>query len=105
MKFINLSGKDVVVRKNHGSIRLTAQSHDYFSVEKRIERLNEMDGVPVTSIRYRTNGKLPRPKVGTIYIVPRVVASRNPSRRDLFIPDGVIEKDENQIVCKALALY
>ena len=105
MKFINLSGKDVVVMKESGSVRFPAQDHKYFSIEKRVEKLNEMDGIPVTDVRYRTIGKLPKPKVGTIYIVPRVAASRNPSRKDLFIPDGIVSRNDKEIVCRSISLY
>ena len=105
MKFVNLNNKDVVVKKESGSIRFIAQEHSYFKIEKKIEKLNEMEGVPVTSVTYRTLGKLPKRKVGTIYIVPRVVASRNPGRDDLFIPDGITDRSNGEIVCRSISLY
>lgn len=105
MKIVNLSAKDVVICKEKGRVRFPAQDHQYFSVEKKIEKLNEMNGIPVTDVTYRTLGKLPKPKVGTVYIVPRVVAGRNPSRKDLFIVDGVIERNDDELFCKSLSLY
>ncbi len=105
MKFVNLRNRDVVIEKESGRLRLIAQEHNYFSLEKKRESLNEMDGVPVTAVTYKTFGSLPKPQKGTVYIVPRIVASRNPSRRDLFIPDGVVNRSEDQLVCKSISLY
>ena len=105
MKFVNLHRKDVVIKSDSGSVRVIARGHDYFNVEEDREELTSMDGVPVTDVVYKTRGKLPPRELGTVYIVPRVVAGRNPGRDDLFIPDMITDRSNGEIVCKSISSY
>ena len=62
-----------------------------------------IDGIPVTETSFGEVENLPEEVEGTVYIVSSLVASRVPSRKDVFIPNESVRDDKGRIIgCRSL---
>ena len=100
MKIINLMkhdctlkvGDQIRVYPPHGKI---AQAQEILE-EIGSAKLDSFLSVPVVSREFGEVENLPEPEEGTIYIVPSIVLSAVPHRKDVFAPDSGKSAERNE---------
>lgn len=99
ISIINLCPHDVVVIQDNGEIIFPKTN-----IHARLEAKTERDGFSIFS--KTTFGKvknLPKPAVGTYYIVSQLIKSALPEREDLCVPAEVVRDMKGNIIgCKSL---
>jgi hypothetical protein len=107
---VNLTPHDVVIYDQSGKniIMQIPPTAPAARVQSETLVIDDIDGVPVTCIKYGKVENLPEPREGTVYIVSMLVQQALPQRTDLLRPDtspqNVVRDAAGQILgVKALA--
>ncbi len=103
--FINKTPHDVTIVGEDGKTIITfPKSDNPFRLEEETISLGKIGDIPITETIMKTEGDLPKKKIGVFYIVSRAVQEAYPDRIDLFIPnESVRDKDGKIIGCRSLA--
>lgn len=102
MNIINLTPHAIIFVGENGNITIPA-SGAIARVTARTVVVGEIDGIPVTSTEFGEVEGLPEPVSGTVYIVSSLVASRVPTREDVFIPNESVRDENGRIIgCRSL---
>lgn len=102
--FINKTPHDVTIVGEDGKTIITfPKSDNPFRLEEETISLGKIGDIPITETIMKTEGDLPKKKIGVFYIVSRAVQEAYPDRIDLFIPnESVRDKDGRIIGCRSL---
>jgi len=85
-----------------GSISIEP-SGNVIRLSEKVEKIGEINGIPITKKQYGSSGYVPEEKEGTFYIVSGLVASAM-KRPDLLVPNTVRDDDGKIIGCDSLSV-
>jgi len=94
MKFVNLTPHEINLP--HGeSVRPTGYVARVNAVQQQVDSVN---GIPILVSQMLQTMNLPEPEDGVYYIVPAVVRTHSPKRKDLLSPTKLIRDTDGRVV-------
>ena len=103
MTFVNLTPHEITFIFADGNELVIPPSGNIARVSVKTEKVDEVDGIPVTTSVFGEVEGLPEPKEGTAYLVSSLVAQRVQGRDDVFIPSDSVRDSEGRIFgCRSL---
>jgi hypothetical protein len=106
MNIINMTPHDINILSDARMPLLTfLASGDTIRLAMTTERLDPLDGVPISKTVFGEPEGLPSPDYGTFYIVSGLVKSALPDRPDLLVPSEIVRDENGRIVgCQSLGI-
>lgn len=99
MNIINLMPHDVNIVPETGEPVLTIPaSGNVARLTSETVEIGEVNGIPITKIRYGDIYGLPDESAGVCYIVSALVAQQCKHRNDIFIPNECVRDERGRIV-------
>ena len=106
--FINLTPHDINIVDNMTSrvVRTIPVSGIVARVCQQETAAGDIDGIPLVILKAGTVQDLPKPKVGTYYIVSRAVQEACPDRHDLIVPTHMVKSPDRRTIigCAAFSV-
>lgn len=103
MTFVNLTPHEITFIFADGNELVIPPSGNLARVSVKTEKVDEVEGIPVTTSVFGEVEGLPEPKEGTAYLVSSLVAQRVQGRDDVFIPSDSVRDSEGRIIgCRSL---
>ena len=99
--FINLTPHDINIIDNIVTgkvVRTIPVSGIVARVSQQAMAAGGVDGMPLVILRAGTVQDLPKPKVGTYYIVSRAVQEACPDRHDLLVPTWMVRSADRRTI-------
>ena len=103
-KLVNLTPHEVNIVLDNGETVTVPASGQLARVSAKTVRADfSINEIPVTQTLYGEVEGLPDPEEGTAFIVSQLVASRVPTRYDVYIPNEAIRDEAGRIIgCRSL---
>lgn len=102
MEFVNLTPHPIVIYKGGRKIREIPPSGKVLRLPEERNPMGEVDGIPVSHLRYGVPNELPPQTEDTIYIVSMLVLlALKGKRSDLVAPDtgaGAVRDENGRII-------
>ena len=106
--FINLTLHDINIIDNMTGrvVRTIPVSGIVARVYQQETAAGDVDGIPLVILKAGTVQDLPKPRVGTYYIVSRSVQEALPERHDLIVPTHMVKSPDRRTIigCSAFSV-
>lgn len=98
--FINLTPHDINIVDNMSGrvVRTIPVSGIVARVYQQETAAGDVDGIPLVILKAGTVQDLPKPRVGTYYIVSRAVQEACPDRHDLLVPTWMVRSADRRTI-------
>lgn len=103
IKIINMTPHPIVILDEKNELKRTFQTEGLIRLKSEVKRVEEIEGVPISSTLFGEPEGLPDYEVGTFFIVSQLIKSALPGRKDLLVPAEVVRDENGNIIgCRSL---